>query len=114
MQRPAKPSTPVRFRPPPPKHYCSVLGCGCVICCLVVLISVARVVKLVGWITDPTKTGVVCCVVPKELLDAVLFSARVVKLVDTTDLKSVAYRDRGVPVRFRFRVPKFTAFYRVY
>ena len=32
--------------------------------------------------------------------------ARVVKLVDTTDLKSVA-PDTGVPVRFRFRAPEF-------
>ena len=49
MQRPAKPWTPVRFRPPPP-------------------------------------------------------FARVVKQVDTTDLKSVAPKT-GVPVRFRLRAP---------
>ena len=32
--------------------------------------------------------------------------ARVVKLVDTTDLKSVASKT-GVPVRFRFRAPHY-------
>jgi hypothetical protein len=31
--------------------------------------------------------------------------ARVVKLVDTADLKSAAYPKGGVPVRFRFRAP---------
>ena len=41
------------------------------------------------------------------LIDPVvrLHNARVVKLVDTSDLKSAAYLKRGVPVRFRPRAP---------
>ena len=57
MQRPAKPSTPVRFRPPPPKNR--------------------------------SKNSI----------------ARVVKLVDTRDLKSLGLKP-PVPVRFRLRAPQ--------
>src|SRR6476620_6865219 len=39
------------------------------------------------------------------MLESRPHSARVVKLVDTADLKSAAYPRGGVPVRFRSRAP---------
>ena len=40
-----------------------------------------------------------------EFLSYNITGARVVKLVDTADLKSAASLIAGVPVRFRFRAP---------
>ena len=76
MQRPAKPFTPVRSRPPPPVFQKSAA------CAFFVSASVA-------------------CL------------ARVVKLVDTADLKSAAYPRGGVPVRFRSRAPKLQSIVRL-
>jgi hypothetical protein len=84
MQRPAKPWTPVRFRPPPP---------------YMVNISVSP--NFISWIPG---IGTCAQTVASQAQYAGALSARMVKLVDTRDLKSLDLK-QVVPVRFRLRAP---------
>ena len=100
MQRIANPSTPVRFRLPPPSITADTVFPGGVAECLCDRVCKPRTGRLKSAPPPPESC---------RFLLSSRDKARVVKLVDTTDLKSVA-PDTGVPVRFRSRAPTNTLF----